>query len=96
MKVSEITDAVIQEYLRIDEPDENEKVLLKGIKHAAIQYTVGYTGMKQEELDDHEDITMAVLALISDLYDNRAIQVKETGTNRIVESILGLYSQNLL
>lgn len=96
MKVSEITDAVIQEYLRIDEPDENEKVLLKGIKHAAIQYAVGYTGMKQEELDDHEDITMAVLALISDMYDNRAIQVKETGTNRIVESILGLYSKNLL
>ncbi|MFW5675663.1 MAG: head-tail connector protein [Acetivibrio ethanolgignens] len=96
MKVSEITDDVIQEYLRIDEPDESEKVLLEGIKQAAIQYTLGYTGMEQEELDDHEDITLAVLALISDMYDNRAIQAKETGTNRIVESILGLYSKNLL
>ena len=53
------------------------------------------TGIFQQ-LDQHDDITIAVLALISDMYDNRSVSVKETGVNRIVESILGMHSVNLL
>ena len=96
MKVSEITQEYIIEYTRIDEPDESEKKLLDAIQAAAVSYASSYTGLNAEELDKHEDITIAVLALISDMYDNRSVSVKETGVNRIVESILGMHSVNLL
>ena len=96
MKVSEITLEYIIEYTRIDVPDEAERKLLDAIKAAAVSYASSYTGLNPEELDQHEDITIAVLALISDMYDNRSVSVKETGVNRIVESILGMHSVNLL
>lgn len=96
MKVSEITQEYIIEYTRIDEPDESEQKLLDAIQAAAVSYASSYTGLEVEELDKYEDITIAVLALISDMYDNRSISVKETGVNRTVESILGIHSVNLL
>ena len=96
MKVSEITLEYIIEYTRIDVPDETEQKLLDAIKAAAVSYASSYTGLNPEELDQHEDIAIAVLALISDMYDNRSVSVKETGVNRIVESILGMHSVNLL
>lgn len=96
MKVSEITLESIIEYVRLDEPDETEKTLLDAIKAAAVSYALSYTGLDATVLDEHEDITIAVLALISDMYDNRSVSVKENGVNRIVESILGMHSVNLL
>lgn len=96
MKVSEINKEIMQEYLRIEEPDEQEQSLLKSIHQAAVSYAGTYTGLSVEQMDKHPDITVAVLALMSDMYDNRAIQTKETGTNRIVESILAMHSENLL
>ncbi len=98
MKVSELTLEVIQEYLRLDEVEEAEQGLLEAIKVAAVQYATSYTGLSDEELDEHEDIAIAVMALISDMYDNRVVSTtgKYNGTNRIVESILAMHSVNLL
>lgn len=63
---------------------------------AAIAYCVGYTGLANEELDNHEDITIAVLALISDMWDNRSMTVDRANINRVVDTILGMYCINLL
>ena len=96
MKVSEITLEYIMEYTRIDAPDEAEQKLLDAIKVAAVSYASSYTGLEPEELDQHEDITLAVLALISDMYDNRQMYVDKSNVNRVAETILGMYSENLL
>jgi hypothetical protein len=63
---------------------------------AAIAYCVGYTGLTNEELDNHEDITIAVLTLISDMWDNRSMTVDRANINRVVDTILGMYCINLL
>ena len=66
------------------------------LKKAAIEYTKSYTGLSDAELEEHEDITIAVLVLISDMYDNRQMYVDRNNTNRVVDTILGMYSKNLL
>lgn len=84
----------------IREVEENlepeEKTLLEAMKVAAINYCIGYTGLTEMELDDHEDITIAVLTLISDMWDNRSMTVDRSTPNKVADTILGMYSVNLL
>lgn len=70
--------------------------LIKAMQAAAIQYCVGQTGLTKESLDEHEDITIAVLTLISDMWDNRAMTVERSNVNRVVDTILGMHAINLL
>lgn len=98
MKVSEITEAVIANYCRIMEEDitGTEKLSLEAMKIAAVNYAKSYTGLSDGALDKHEDITIAVLTLISDMYDNRAMIVDKNNVNRTAEIILSMHSKNLL
>ncbi len=98
MKISEITTGDICQQIRAD-PDyltSEDMLYLEKLKRAAIEYTKGYTGLDEKRLDDHEDITIAVLVIISDMYDNRQMYVDKSNTNRIVSDILGMYCENLL
>ena len=56
----------------------------------------GYTGLNEAAIDTHEDITIAVLVLVSDMYDNRQMTVDKNNVNRVVDTILGMYCVNLL
>ena len=56
----------------------------------------GYTGLDETAIDTHEDITIAVLVLVSDMYDNRQMTVDKNNVNRVVDTILGMYCENLL
>ena len=47
-------------------------------------------------MDLHEEISIAILVLCSDLYDNRQTAVESDKVNRTVRSILDLHSTNLL
>lgn len=98
MKVSEITRSEICSQLRIEEeylqPEEAEYI--EHLKKAAVEYVKGYTGLTAEEIEKHEDITIAVLVLISDMYDNRQMYIDKGNTNRVIETILGMYCTNLL
>lgn len=98
MKVSELTRNVVAEHCRIIPEDLTEIELshLDALQAAAVSYCCGYTGLTEEELDAHEDITIAVLTLISDMYDNRQRYVDKSNLNRTVETILGMHSVNLL
>lgn len=93
MKVSELTHELIAEQCRIIAEDLTpvEVLHLDALKKAAIQYCMGYTGLTEEQLDDHEDITVAVLVTISDMYDNRQMYVDKAHLNRVVDTILGMY-----
>jgi len=98
MKVSEITLDTICEHCRIDQDDltDSETALVTAMKTAAVQYCAGQTGMTAEKLDEHEDITIAVLCLISDMYDNRQMYVDKRFANRTVDTILGMHCMILV
>ena len=95
-KVSDITAASLAEYLRLVDPttdDYNTRASLQGV---AETYVTQYTGKTVEQLDDYQDIVIAVMVLVQDMWDNRALYVDESNVNRVVESILSLHSGNLL
>lgn len=97
MKVSQITFGDICKHLREEEVYIfEERDYLETIKKAAIEYVKSYTGLNDVELDQHEDITIAVLVLISDMYDNRQMYVDKSNANRVVDTILGMHCVNLL
>lgn len=94
MKLSELKNSDIAEYLRID-PNE-ETVTIDTIKQASIAYIKGYTGLDDAEIDLHEDITIACLVLCSDLYDNRQMTVGQNYENKTVACILAMHAKNYL
>lgn len=98
MKVSEITQDVILSHLReyADNLEYYDTVLLETIKKAAIEYCKSQTGLVETEIDKHEDITVAVLTLISDMWDNRSMTVQKNSVNIVVDTILGMHRTNLL
>ena len=98
MKVSEITPEYIADYARVDELDEITLMQIQSALTAAVAYAKGYTGLNDEQLDEHEDITIAVLIIATDMYDNRNLyqDYKFKETNKTVECILGMHSINLL
>ena len=95
-KVSDITANDVAEYIRLDEVTASETNILNsmiGISKAFIQ---NYTGRTEEELDNYQDFVIVVLVLCQDMWDTRALYVDKTNLNKVVESILGMHSVNLL
>lgn len=97
MKLSEIDVPFVKEYLRQD-GDEDDRLIgaiLDGVK----DYIVKYTGQSLNQLEKSDDLTIAVLVLVAEFYDNRTISVNERinlRINSMLESLLGKYSNNLL
>ena len=98
MKVSELDLNQICDYCRIIEEDltDTEKATINTMQTAAVKYAADYTGLTIAELDEHEDITIAVLALIADMYDNRQRYADKSNLNRTVETILEMHRLNWL
>ena len=92
MKVSEITTRDVAEFLRLDETDP----ILEPMMRSAKQFIIDYTGLTEEELEDHEDFYIAYMVLVQDMYDNRAMYVEKGSVNRVIESILFRHRQNFL
>ncbi len=98
MKISELTQEVILNHLREyrDNLDESDIQLLGVMKTAAIEFCKAQTGLSEEELDKHEDITVAVITLISDMWDNRSMIIQRSNVNIVVDTILGMHRMNLV
>ena len=96
MRVCEITTAVIADQLRIPDPDENDLNELEAYKSAALAFVKSYTGLTSVQLNKFEDISIAVLVLCQDMYDNRSYYVDKTNINKVVSTILDMHSRNLL
>lgn len=93
MKVSELTTSTLQEYLHTE--DENLQLYLDG----AISFVKNYAGLTAEQMDAAPEIALCVLTVASDMYDNRQMQVDARNNsylNKLVESMLGMHSYNLL
>ena len=97
MKLSEIDVPFVKEYLRQD-GDEDDR-LIGAILEGAKDYIVKYTGQSIEQLEESEDLVIAVLVLCAEFYDNRTINVNDRlnlRINSILESLIGRYSVNLM
>lgn len=95
-KVSDITAASLAEYLRLVDPTLDDYNTLASLQGVAEAYISQYTGKTVEKLDDYPDVVIAVMVLVQDMWDNRALYVDESNVNKVVESILSLHSENLL
>lgn len=95
-KVSDITAAVLAEYLRIAETTQDEQAYLTTIIEIAKSFMSSYTGRTVAELDNFKDFIIVCLVLCQDMYDNRALYVDSRELNKVIETILGMHSINLL
>lgn len=104
MKVSEVTLATLKNYIRVDHDEDD--VLLGAILVGAKAFIKGYTGLPlvddlateeiEHNIDQHEDISIALLVLCSEMYDNRSYSVDNHEVNPVVRTILQMYSVNNL
>jgi uncharacterized phage protein (predicted DNA packaging) len=95
MKISEIEVQDLKNYLNVlhDEDDRLIRSILVGAK----TYVKSYTGLSTEELDNYEDLSLALFVIAAESYDNRSMQMDKTSkANPLVDSILALHSVNLL
>ncbi|MBC8579140.1 head-tail connector protein [Zhenhengia yiwuensis] len=97
MKISEINLDIAKEYLRQD--DDSDDRIIQLMLDSAKSYVVNFTGTTMEQLDEQEDICLAVLLLLAEFYDNRTIAINDKLNlrfNEMLVSLLGRHSINLL
>lgn len=94
MKFSEVSITDLKEYAHVDHSLDDG--LFKIILQATTSYIKNYTGLTLEQMDDKEDLTMALMILSNEMYDNRVYAVENDKVNKIVNSILDMHSVNLL
>ena len=94
--VSQITAQDVADYLRICEATQDDLNTLSTLLTVAKVYIGEYTGRTIQDLDNYKDIIIVVFILCQDMWDNRTLYVDSSNVNKVVESILGLHSVNLL
>lgn len=92
--ISTMTLAMVKNYLRVDTSADDS--LLTVILAAAKRFCAQYTGLTTEDLDQYEDMPLAVLAVCADMYEVRQVTLNGTQINPTTAQILGTYSTNLL
>lgn len=93
-KVSDITAEDLADYIRIIDYTEDDLQTLNNLLNVATTFISNYTG--RTELDDYQDFVIVVLILVQDMWDNRTLYVDKDNLNKVVETILGMHSVNLL
>lgn len=93
MKVSEIKLSNIADYLKLSS-GEYADAELQMYLDASVAYVKAYTGLDDAGLELHEDITVAVLILCQDMYDNRSMYAEKSSLNQLVEKILNLHKNS--
>lgn len=97
MKLSELDLPLVKEYLRQDR-DEDDR-LIQAIIEASKSHVCNYTGQRIDQLEEYEDVAIAVLVLIAEFYDNRTISVNDRlnfRINMMLESLLVRHNVNLI
>ena len=95
-KISQITAQDVADYIRISDVTQDDLNTLNTLLTVAKEYVSQYTGRTLEDLDTLSDVVIVVFILVQDMYDNRTLYVDTSNVNKVVESILGLHSVNLL
>lgn len=94
MKISEVTIKDLKEYAQV--PHALDDGIFTNILVAVKSYIKNYTGLTVEQMDLKEDLTIALMVLSNEMYDNRVYSVQDDKVNKVIKSILDMYSVNLL
>jgi hypothetical protein len=103
MKINEVNISDLKGYANVfhDEDDQLFDIILTASK----MFISTYTGLPlvddptngiTESVDDHEDLTIALMVLSNEMYDNRAFVVDNTKLNFVIKQILDSHSVNYL
>ena len=95
-KVSDITYQDIADYIRLGEVETDEQNTLNNLLTVAKAFISSYTGLTTEQMDAHADFVIVVFILCQDMWDNRTLYVDSNNLNKVVDTILGMHSVNLL
>lgn len=105
MKISEITSKEVASYLRLDYSSltADEVTELDNLLIVAKKFISDYTGIPAtsedvtiDTLDNHEDFYIVAMILCQDMYDNRTLYIEKDNLNKVIDTILGMHSINLL
>lgn len=96
MTFSTMTITDVANYLRLGALTTSEENFLTTILNSAKSFVLKYTGLTEIQADLANELVIAVLVLCQDMYDNRALYVDSDNVNKVVETILGMHSINLL
>lgn len=78
--------------------DEEQSIIntLTTMINVSKTFISNYTGRTIEDLDKYQDFIIVVLILCQDMWDTRTLYVDKSNLNKVVETILGMHSVNLL
>lgn len=96
MKISELQVENVKHYLRLTETSKEDDAFLSSILEAAKKYVSSQTNLQSKEIDEYSDLTIAVLIICQDMYDNRSMYVDKTNINKTVDSILSMHRDSLV
>jgi uncharacterized phage protein (predicted DNA packaging) len=94
MKFSEVTTDIIKSYGKIETNDNDSIISI--ILSAAKSHIQSYTGLTLVQVDEKEDVTIALMVLCNDMYENRQYIVENDKVNIVVKSILDKHCINFL
>lgn len=96
MKISELTPQIVKDYCGISDSDSDD-IIEKALLPAAKAYIIGYTGLTPEQCDEHEDIAIACMVLVNDMFSQRDYTISmHRQVSPTVKTILAMYSVNYL
>jgi hypothetical protein len=91
MIVSEITLNDVAGYLKLKD-GEYTQAELQMYLDAAVAFLKTFTGLDAAGLEEHEDLTVVILMLCHDMYENRSLNTEKSSMNQIAELILTQYN----
>jgi hypothetical protein len=103
MLISEVTIDDLKQYANVYHNEDDN--LFQAILAAGKQFISTYTGLPLvddpvnniiDSVEDHEDLSIVLMVLSNEMYDNRAFTVDNNKLNFVVKQILDSHSVNLL
>lgn len=95
-QVSQITYSDVADYIRLSEVTSDDQNTLETLLSTAKSFIQNYTGQSAEDMNNYPDFVIVVLILCQDMWDNRTLYVDKSNLNKVVDTILGMHSVNLL
>jgi len=95
MKISGLTPAIVKDYCGISDSDSDD--IITALISAAKAYIKGYTGLDDNQCDEHEDLTIACMVLVNDMFTQRDYTLSlHRQVAPTVKTILSMYAVNHL